>query len=844
MKKLIHYCLNAVFLSGILAFAEPAAAQSDAELVGKFLEEDNSAGIGALVEGMSSGGENVSDQDAIAGLFGSLIGGSKFESIKVEIAEPGRLVLLVKYRKFKNYELVVRAIGLNGQSVDAYVPPINIDPGNKQGMLNVELVMPSAGQNRLKTTHIRFEARPRYGQGGSAWTYQLNKDWGVGANVVGESGSVASGSSAPSGSSGSSGPSGNSGGGGQEPPPFQGSFPGQSSDYVGRVIPVTLVGVNEETINLRKSENSTTKAIPRTRAFNTSSTAVGMRSTRVTMKSSASKTAMTGHLATGTLNAQVYAQHATVITPDEQWLDTKGCVVTKSNTGKKTDCGGAAKAAYKKKPGAEYLSANGCVVTILRSTSWTNIQPKKRSDCRKSAKDAYLQKTLFRSMQLQTAQIYVPTNTPKDKTPRGPTEAIVPLLGDAVVSVSGMRPEDIIPLHYNIYQDANPDSGVFYYLPRAYHLKWDTDRGHGLDINLGAQGGSAGNDTVSINAILDSGIGLEDAIIAKTLAEAYIKRNSTGILLTQLRPLTVNAVPTTSLKADLQVNSIEANNISVNPGTDIFSDMSVAWTSDAVTKANIYQLLRNDNGISSQLTFQVGEAESGAVVTIPTSIALANSKTFGQIPFDRDKGWKNEIPYPVKLKYVHALILEDRLPVVYSWDLGDTILQPKDSVQWNAGNVPAWVDQKALRLWTEYYVDNTCDPCSQLVLEDIEQGVIIRTHQILIDPMNTLDRLGAYEIGVQIRSRYINPSPSQSPEYLPWARLRENGEEVNVGMLHLGDRSLGEEVPGDPLMAYRVVVIMDGTGERHEGQNWIPLNDTRLILGTSQVEASLGYLPE
>lgn len=165
-------------------------------------------------------------------------------------------------------------------------------------------------------------------------------------------------------------------------------------------------------------------------------------------------------------------------------------------------------------------------------------------------------------------------------------------------------------------------------------------------------------------------------------------------------------------------------------------------------------------------------------------------------------------------------------------------------MQWNASNVPGWVDQKALRLWTEYFVDNSCDPCSQRVLEDVEKGVIIRTHQISIDPMNSLDRLGAYEIGVQIRSRYINPSPSQNPEYLPWARLRENGEEVSAGMLHLGDRSLGEEVPGDPLMAYRVVIIMEGTGERHEGQNWIPLNDTRLILGTSQIEASLGYLPE
>lgn len=814
----------------VLSLSLPAAAKSDGELVGKFLEEDKSAGIGALVEGMANGGESVSDQDAVTGLFASLVGGDKIKSIKVEVAEPGRLVLLVQYRNFQNYELVTRAVGSSGSSVDDYIPPVTIDPGNKKGQVNVELLMPSAGQNSLQTALIRFEARPKSGQSGSAWTYKLKKNWGTGPAIATGSGPVASG-----------GPE-ISVGNGQEPPAYPGSYPGQSSDYVGQVIDVTPVGVNEETRNLRKSENSTKKSIPKTKAIITGTMASGNRSSEVTVKPLGSNTATFGQLA---ISQQVYLQQPPQIKVGEQWLNISGCVVTMKRTGKSTNCNEAAKAAYRKRPDAQYLDSDKCVVTKKAVIAFGPSIPKR--DCSSGAKTAYNERALNGPQPTRKNEVVYAErgkDTSKDKKPQGPSGATINLLAYAVVSVPGMKPWDIIPFHYFIYQDANPDSGIFYYLPTAYHLKWDTDRGHGLDINLGAQGGSAGNDTVSISATLDSGLDLENTIIANSLADAYIDHESKSIFKTNLEAMIVGVTPTTSLKEDLQVNSIEASNISVNSRADIFRDMSVAWTSDAVTKANIYQLLQNDNGISSQLTFQVGEGESGVEVGVPISIALANSETFGQISFDRKKGWKNETPYPVKLKYVHALILEDNVPVVYSWELGDATLQPKDSVEWNASNIPTWVDQKALRLWTEYFVDNTCDPCSQRVLEDVEKGVIIRTHQVLIDPMNSLERLGAYEIGVQIRSRYINPSPTQIPEYLPWARLRENGEEVNAGMLHLGGRSLGEEVPGDPLMAYRVVVIMDGTGQRHEGQNWIPLNDTRLILGTSQIEASLGYLPE
>lgn len=656
MKKLFQHFSNVLVPLSVLVFAQSASAKSDAELIGKFLQEDKSAGIGALFEGMAGGGESVSDQDAVTGLFDSLVGGSKFESIKVEVAEPGRLVLLVKYRNFRNYELITRAVGKNGGSVDSYIPPVIIDPGNKQGRLNVELLMSSSDQYSLKTSHVRFEARPKNGQSGSAWTYKLKKNWGTGTAVVTGSGTVASGGA------------GTPGGNGQEPPAYPGSYPGQADGYVGRVVPVTLVGHNEETRNLRKSESSTNIVMPKAKVLHTSATITGNRSSRVTVISSKLKTVTFGHLATATMSPSAATQQTSQTPTGVQWMDTTGCVVTKTGNGKTRDCRDGSIATYKNKVGSQYLGSSGCVITKKANGT--------RRDCRTNAKLAYNLKA--KNGPQQVVVVTPPTdNRPKDKTPQGPSDAIIPLLGDAVVSVPSMRPEDIIPFHYNIYQDANPDSGVFYYLPTAYHLKWDTDRGHGLDINLGAQGGSAGNDTVSINATLDSGIGLEDSGVAKKLAEAYIKRNSTGIKLTELRPMIVDTVPTTSLKEDLQVNSIEASNISVNPGTDIFRDMSVAWTSDAVTKANIYQLLRNDNGISSQLTFQVGEGESGAVVTVPTDIALASSETFGQISFDRSKDWTNETPYPVKLKYVHALILENRIPVVYSWELGDAVLQPR-----------------------------------------------------------------------------------------------------------------------------------------------------------------------
>jgi len=63
-------------------------------------------------------------------------------------------------------------------------------------------------------------------------------------------------------------------------------------------------------------------------------------------------------------------------------------------------------------------------------------------------------------------------------------------------------------------------SGIFYYYPRAYHLEWTPESGHGMRILYGAATGAAGGD-VLMAARLESGLDLSEVQLATDLLNAY-----------------------------------------------------------------------------------------------------------------------------------------------------------------------------------------------------------------------------------------------------------------------------------------------------------------------------------
>jgi hypothetical protein len=337
---------------------------------------------------------------------------------------------------------------------------------------------------------------------------------------------------------------------------------------------------------------------------------------------------------------------------------------------------------------------------------------------------------------------------------------------------------------------------------------------------------------------LDAGVDTAEIELARSLLRAYAERH-TNVKFTDLRALPIDKAPDVSLADDLQHQyAIPADRIAVNAISDALGQVEVSWATDPVTKENLQLALTEEVGLNGALVYAPSGGGLGAQ-SIPVHVRLADAETFGRLAWRRGEPWRNVMPYPLRLRYLHALLLEGNSPIVYSWNLDEATVPPEARVEMDAGTVPAWLDRRALRMWLDYVPVGDCSPCDQQVIAAISGGTSsLGTSQITVHTITPLADVGAYEIAITVRSRYFDPKAKTVQTRAPLA-LDADNKDFTVGPLYLGDRQPGEAVPGDPLFEYLLEVAMpDGSSKR--GTRWLPGDSLRLLIGKVQVEQALG----
>lgn len=427
-----------------------------------------------------------------------------------------------------------------------------------------------------------------------------------------------------------------------------------------------------------------------------------------------------------------------------------------------------------------------------------------------------------------------------DRGAQGPGPSRIDLL-EGLRSEVPLAFDAILNLRTEVFQDRNPASGVFYYLPNAYRLEWDPDAGYGMRMLYAAatEEGAAGD--VLMATRLSSGVTTREASLAHKLLQAYKARHGTPAQVRQVRPLPLAGPPAMSLAGGLANQfAIPAETISINAISDALGAVDVSWITDPITKENIQIALTEDVGLNGVVAFEAAGGQL-APVGVPVEVKLAEPGTFGQLAWDRD-GWRNRTPYPVHLTNLHALMIQNNVPIIYSWKLGDVEVPSEARLEWDASSVPRWLDTKAERMWVDYRVERDCRPCDEAVMAAITSGVTAATpSQLTFRTLTPLADTGAVEVGVRVRSRYFHPRNRELVTQ-PLLPLTADMQEFTTGPVYLVDRQPGEEVQGDPLFEYQLELLMPD-GRSHRGQEWIPVHDLRVNVGSFQVEEALGFLP-
>lgn len=422
-----------------------------------------------------------------------------------------------------------------------------------------------------------------------------------------------------------------------------------------------------------------------------------------------------------------------------------------------------------------------------------------------------------------------------EKGAKGPGKNAITLWDEILSDVDFDYGENNISnISTDIFPDQNENSGYYYYYPSSYNLVWDKDESYQLKILYGT-GTDEQSGKVRMFAKLSPKIGTSEKRMVEELVKEYASSNK--LKFEKLVPIPLAEEPIVDLAGQLSsLYAIPTKDVSAAV-TGLFEPVDVAWPMDTKNADDLMVGLKEiDLNGTMQLTPQ-GEMPP---LNIPIKISLDDKNVLGRIELTknnwRNKDWKNEMPFPVRLKYIHALILHKdetsgAQPYIYSWSLNDTDVPVHASVKLNSSTIPNIVDSKAQRIWIEYSVPN-CNSCKDDVVNSLTGGTTTSREQKIEITSYVKDDIGAHVIEVTVRSLFADPKGESIVE-LPSVKIKDDFETYTTSPLYVPE---GKSVEYE----YKIKVVTDDEIYRSE---WIYSNELSIDLNKSALKTALGKYP-
>lgn len=318
-------------------------------------------------------------------------------------------------------------------------------------------------------------------------------------------------------------------------------------------------------------------------------------------------------------------------------------------------------------------------------------------------------------------------------------------------SDAGPRLEDLLGVNSQIWGDVNEASGVYYFVPAGYHLKWDNGT-FGLSL-VDEAAGNDGDPRVLVRARLAPRITPAQRraaeILVRQAARAY------GRPFFALRPMPIAPDATESTAPQDLARHHDVDDVGVTPPADIMGEVEMSWRMSSVTREAFVELLREDQSVTPQLLLRPASGEAGTL-RVPLYVSWAEPASYPAIHWENGSFQRNEAPHPIRLEALHAFVVgrDDRVQLL-SWDLTGTAVVPSRARMAMGQELTRPVIDNAFLTWVDYSVAPD-DASTEEAVRSIGGGVSETVRQPLeITLFDPLEATGARRLTVFIRSRYF-----------------------------------------------------------------------------------------
>jgi hypothetical protein len=414
----------------------------------------------------------------------------------------------------------------------------------------------------------------------------------------------------------------------------------------------------------------------------------------------------------------------------------------------------------------------------------------------------------------------------QNKISQGPSNQSFSLWDNIFTDVDFLL-NDLSAIKADIFPDKNPASETFYIVPVSYHLKWSNiNKFKDFQILYGK------NNEVQYHINLEPGINNKQLETTKYLIKQLYKAQNINILEPKLQLLGANNLSGLNLKTNFQgVFQIDNNKINITAPTEIISPVSIAFSTDNKTSDIINLALQNGIGLNGSLTLNADSVR----VQIPTSVAFNDKRNFGKIIFEkanwRNAEWQNTFPFPIKIKYFHAMLESKNKINIYSWACNNKIIQPDSRIKFISEKVPEWLDhsEKTIQIWLDYEVEN-CPNCTANILKSVTSNLSANSQMsIKAVSIDLFSALNPKIVQLRIKSNQGDITQNKEVEYTQNI-TKDDTEFVFGPFFNTGDNKINYQ--------YKIEII--GQNETIQ-TNWYSETNQQLYLSKAAIEKLIGH---
>ena len=405
---------------------------------------------------------------------------------------------------------------------------------------------------------------------------------------------------------------------------------------------------------------------------------------------------------------------------------------------------------------------------------------------------------------------------------------------------------------YNIYQDSNANSGVYYFVPKNYGLTYSSDypgaEGLGLRISYDRNASDQPVEDSSIRVAMTLGSGLDNNGVE--LATRILQRLDTrdpGFKFRNLQPLPTGGPVSFDFSTGL-FNIVDPESISVLSYSDVLEEISVSFASDELEAERIRTSLEDPAlGIPGEVIFPLPSLDGEATAEIiPARVNLAEPKAYKALQWSDNGDVRNKSPLPIRVSKLHMLDIDYGLgSIVYSWNLGNVGLPAWSKLELDMQDLPQGLISQAEHIWFEYDFDPACGNCLSEVVDDVVIANVMKERTDLsikfIAPFTCHD---AFALKLDIRSHFFDPTDRElsNGESQYFEATQDLSGFINMGSVFLDDADTNDEDQDLPHFEYRLSEVLN-SGEVRESARWLPYSGQVLFLGASQIGQSFPDLP-